>query len=181
MRSVRSPCGREGVVFPKPKSTDLSRTFTRPKPGDPLRPPGKRSVLPPVNDREAMALDAIRRALQLDPEQFRDVRERRGLGVDAIDEMRHLYELKMTSGPKFPDEISLEGSQVKAAMEESNDFFLALVAGLEDGKGELRVRFIFKPLEKLQTRIPAVVTLMGVDTVEALEYVFVKADPEHAN
>lgn len=177
---VNQGVANQAVIFPKPKSTDLSRTFTRPNPGDPSRPPGKRSVLPPANDREAMALDAIRRALQLDPEQFRDVRERRGLGVDAIDEMRHLYELKMTSGPKFLNEINLEASQVKAAMEEPDDFFLALVAGLEDGEGELRVRFIFRPLEKLQTRIPAVVTLTGVDTVEALEYVFVKADPEHA-
>ncbi|VXB53847.1 sacsin N-terminal ATP-binding-like domain-containing protein [Brevundimonas sp. G8] len=174
---VNQGVASQGVVFPKPKMTDLSRTFTRPNLGTASRPPGKRSVLPPANDREAMALDAIRRALQLDPEQFRDVRERRGLGVDAIDEMRHLYELKMTSGPKFLDEVNLEASQVKAAIEEPDDFFLALVAGLEDGEGELRVRFIFRPLEKLQTRIPAVVTLTGVDTVEALEYVFVKADP----
>lgn len=123
---------------------------------------------------EAMALDAIRRALALDPDQFRDVREKRGWGIDAIDEMRQIYELKMTSGANFPTEVTLEASQVKAAMEDP-DFFLALVADLEDGEGQLRVRFITNPLGVLQTKIPAIVTLTGVDAVEALEYRFVNA------
>lgn len=177
---VNAGASKQGVVFPRAKGADLSRTFTKPETGRKDRKPGKRSVLPPANDREALALDAIRRALQLDPEQFRDVRERKGLGADAIDEMRHLYELKMTSGPEFPSEINLEASQVRAAMEDPENFFLALVAGLEDGAGQLKVRFIFRPLEVLQTKIPAVVTLTGVDAVEALEYPFVKADFDSA-
>jgi hypothetical protein len=173
---VNAGASKQGVVFPKTKGPDLSRTFTKPDINKKESKPGKRSVLPPANDREAMALDAIRRALQLGAEQFRDVRERKGLGADAIDEMRQLYELKMTSGPDFPSEITLEASQIKAAMEDPENFFLALVAGLEDGAGQLKVRFIFRPLEVLQTKIPAAVTLTGVDAVEALEYPFVKAE-----
>ena len=55
-------------------------------------------------------------------------------------------------------------------------FFLAVVAGLEAGDGKLRVRFIFKPLEHLSTKISGNVTLTGVDQVAALEYEFSALD-----
>ncbi|WP_165837112.1 hypothetical protein [Phenylobacterium hankyongense] len=35
-----------------------------------------------------MALDAVRRALRLDSQQLNDLRAARGVGVDAIDELR---------------------------------------------------------------------------------------------
>jgi len=166
----------DGVVFAKSRPNKSTRAFEKPSPpgGAPNKTLGQRTVLPPTNDRETLALDAIRRALRLEPEQFRDVRQRHGLGADAIDEMRHLYELKMESGPNFPSEVRLEASQVQAALEEP-DFFLVLVAGLEDGEGALKVRFIFNPLQTLATKIQGGMTLTGTDKVEALEFVFGRA------
>lgn len=80
----------------------------------------------------------------------------------------------MCSGPDFPAEVRLEPSEVKAALEEP-DFFLALVAGLEDGEGALKVRFIFNPLRVVAAKIQGGLTLTGVDKVEALEFAFGKA------
>jgi hypothetical protein len=63
---------------------------------------------------------------------------------------------------------------VQAALEEP-DFFLVLVAGLEDGEGTLKVRFIFNPLQVLAAKIQGGMTLTGTDKVEALEFAFGRA------
>lgn len=139
--------------------------------------PAGRTVLPPVSDREQLAVEAVRRALRLDPEQIQDVRSKRGIGVDAIDELRQCYEIKMSSGSAFPTDITLTPSEVEAAQNDP-DFFLAVVAGLEEGDGCLKVRFIFNPLEQLAAKIRGEVTLTGVDKAEALEYEFPVPDLE---
>jgi hypothetical protein len=132
-----------------------------------------RTVLPPTSDRERMALDAVRRALQLDVPRFNDLRAVRGLGVDAIDELRQCYEIKMSSGTALPTDVTLTASEVAAARHDP-DFFLAVVTGLEDGAGELRVRFIFDPLANLDVRVHSDLTLTGVDRAEALEFTFAR-------
>jgi hypothetical protein len=132
-----------------------------------------RAVLPPTSDREHMALDAVRRALQLDEPRFNDLRAVRGVGVDAIDELRQCYEIKMCSGTELPTDVTLTASEVAAARHDP-DFFLAIVTGLEDGAGELRVRFIFDPLANLDVRVRSDLTLTGVDRAEALEFTFAR-------
>jgi len=107
----------------------------------------------------------------LDAEQIRDVRERRGIGIDAIDELHQCYEIKMSSVAAFPTDITLTASEVEAAQNDP-DFFLAVVSGLEAGDGCLKVRFIFRPLEQLAAKIRGELTLTGVDKAEALEYEF---------
>lgn len=139
-----------------------------------------RTVLPPSSDRETMALDAVRRALRLECEQLNDLRAARGVGVDAIDELRQCYEIKMSSGSAIPTDVTLTASEVEAARNDP-DFFLAIVTGLEDGAGELRVRFIFDPLSTLNVRVRGDLTLTGVDKAEALEFTFQKRPPENAN
>ena len=52
------------------------------------------------------------------------------------------------------------------------DFFLAVVAGLEEDAGELRVRFIFDPLARLPLRLRNDLTFGGVRDAEALECVY---------
>lgn len=136
------------------------------------RPPA-RTVLPPVTDRERMALEAVRRALRLDVAQLNDLRAARGVGVDAIDELRQCYEIKMSSSAAVMTDVNLTASEVEAAKNDP-DFFLAIVSGLEDGAGELRVRFIFDPLGNLDVRVRSDLTLTGVDKAEALEFSFKK-------
>ena len=151
---VNAGASSNGVVFVKSRTKgQAGRKFDpNPKsdPGQPRQP--NRTVLPPTSDREQLALEAVKRALRLNPEQIQDVRERRGIGVDAIDELRQCYEIKMSSGASFPADVTLTASEVEAAQNDP-DFFLAFVAGLEAGDGCLKVRFIFKPLEQLAAKI----------------------------
>lgn len=170
---VNEGANGSGVVFVKSKTKGQSgRTFAAGSGSNESGSrPGARTVLPPISDREQLALEAVRRALRLDPEQIRDVRARRGIGVDAIDELRQCYEIKMGSGSSFPTDVTLTPSEVEAAQNDP-DFFLAVVAGLEEGDGCLKVRFIFNPLEHLAAKIRGEVTLTGVDKAEALEYQF---------
>jgi hypothetical protein len=129
------------------------------------------SVLPPVSTREQLAYDAVMAALALDEGEVADLRRRRGVGADALDELRQSFEIKMSSGSEIPNEVTLTPNEVERARTDS-DFFLAVVAGLEEGAGELRVRFIFDPLSRLPLRLRSDLTFGGVRDAEALEYVF---------
>ena len=162
-----------GMVFAKRRAAK-PRVFTD---GDgkqePSGMPPVRTVLPPSSDRERMALDVVRHALRFDVKQLNDLRAARGVGVDAIDELRQCYEIKMSSGAGVPSDVTLTASEVEAARNDE-DFFLAVVSGLEDGAGQLRVRFIFDPLTNLDVRVRGDLTLTGVDKAEALEFRFDK-------
>lgn len=104
----------------------------------------------------------------LDVEQFNDLRAMRGVGVDAIDELRQCYEIKMCSGASMPTDVTLTASEIEAARDDP-DFFLAIVTGLEEGAGKLRIRFIFDRLRQLNVRVRGDLTLTGVDRAQALE------------
>lgn len=133
---------------------------------------GSTSVLPPTSEREQLAYDAVMTALTLDEAEVADLRQRRGVGADALDELRQCFEIKMASSAEIPNEVTLTPAEVERARTDP-DFFLAVVSGLEEGVGELRVRFIFDPLARLRLRLRGDVTLAGVSEAEALEYVFV--------
>lgn len=134
-------------------------------------PPTTPGVLPPMSAREQLAYDVVMAALALGDGDVGDLRKRRGVGADAIDELRQCFEIKMSSGSDIPNEVTLTPSEVERARSDP-DFFLAVVAGLEEGAGELRVRFIFDPLARLPLRLRSDLTLGGVRDAEALEYVF---------
>ncbi len=135
------------------------------------------SVLPPTDVREDLAYSAVKRALALDDDRMRDLRNRRGIGADAMDEMRQFFEIKMASGPDFPSEIDLTPNEVERARSDPDGFFLAVVAGLEKGAGKLRVRFIFNPLNQLALQPKSSLTFGGVRDAEALDYSFDAPDP----
>lgn len=120
-----------------------------------------------------MALDAARRALQLDVPRFNDLRAVRGLGVDTIDELRQCCGIKLSSGTVLPTDVALTASEVAAARHDP-DFVLAAVTGLEDSDGELRVRFIFDPLANVDVRVRSDLTLTGDNRAEALEFTFTR-------
>lgn len=128
------------------------------------------TVLPPASERERLALSAIAEALRADKKDLVDLRARHGVGADIVDDLRQFYEIKMASSSEVPNEITMTASEVARAQEEP-DFFLAVVSGLEELTGELRVRFIFHPL-RLAMKIRGDVTLSGVREAEALEFVF---------
>jgi hypothetical protein len=139
--------------------------------------PERQSVLPDAGTREQLAFEAVMKALALDDTQVADLRKRRGIGADAIDEFRQWFEIKMSSSAEVPNEITLTPSEVERARTDP-DFFLAVVSGLEEGVGDLCVRFIFNPLGRLRPRLRGDLTLVGVREAEALQYVF--PSPERA-
>jgi hypothetical protein len=111
------------------------------------------------------------RALALDEGQVQDLRLRRGVGADAIDELFQWFEIKMDSGANVPAEVKLTPTEVERARTDP-DFFLAVVSGLEEGQGQLRVRFIFNPMEQLPLVLKSDLTFGGIRDATALEYVF---------
>jgi hypothetical protein len=135
----------------------------------------RRTVLPPNNEREQLALDVVTAALRLNAAEIVDLRQRRGIGADAMDELRQFYEIKMSSSG-MPDDVSLTREEAVAAS--NPDFFLAVVSGLEDTDTDLTVRFIFDPLVRLTQRIAGGITLTGVRDAEALEYRFRELKPK---
>ncbi|MNO93564.1 hypothetical protein D3C76_851670 [compost metagenome] len=165
---------RGDLVFGKRRSSTKAREFDSTAPVPSSTQPTLRSVLPPTDEREKLALEVVMRALRLDHEQLNDLRATRGIGVDAIDELRQCYEVKMSSGAGIPNEIKLTAREVEAAREDP-DFFLAIVSGLEDGAGKLRVNFIFDPLSRLDVKVSGDLTLTGIKDAEKLEFEFNKA------
>jgi len=124
-----------------------------------------------MDARESLAFEAVRQALRMNHEQLTDLRSRRGIGADAIDELGQFFEIKMVSAAEVPDTITLLPSEVERAQIEP-DFFLAVVSGLDEDSGDLRVRFIFDPLNRLSIQIRGEVTLSGVRQADALEFIF---------
>jgi hypothetical protein len=169
-RIVNIGANKRRVILANPIKNDiggrqisLAAAKSEPRPG--------RAVLPSDSDREDLALEAVRRALRWNPEQICDLRKRRGLGADAVDELRQYYEIKMTSSAAVPHDVTLTASEAATALSEP-DFFLAIVTGLEEGPGELCVRFIFDPLRALSVKLRGELTLTGMADAEALEYRF---------
>ncbi|MDQ6775620.1 MAG: hypothetical protein M3071_05225 [Actinomycetota bacterium] len=180
---------RGGIIVP-PRRPARSKPPDRSTPGIPgattggAPPPKPNSgrpptVLPPMSEREQLAYDAVIAALALSEGEVADLRDRRGVGADALDELRQCFEIKMSSGSEIPNEITLTPNEVDRARTD-RDFFLAVVAGLEEGAGELCVRFIFDPLSRLPLRLRRDMTFGGVRDAEALEYVFPTAGPTDA-
>lgn len=161
---------RGDLVFSKPRGSSKAREFDPSAPVLLTNPPARRSVLPPTDERERLALEAVMQALRLDHDQLNDLRNTRGVGVDAIDELRQCFEMKMSSSG-IPNEITLTAREVEAAREDP-DFFLAIVTGLEDGVGKLRVSFIFDPLNKLDVKVSGDLILTGVQDAEKLQFEF---------
>jgi hypothetical protein len=169
---VNQGAPRGGIIVPPPRrraSVDSGGSST--KTGTTRGAASGPSVLPPMSAREQLAYDAVIAALGLGEGEVADLRRRRGVGADAIDELRQCFEIKMSSGSEIPSEITLTPNEIERARTDP-DFFLAVVAGLEEGVGELRVRFIFDPLGRLPLRLRNDLTFGGVRQAEALEYVF---------
>jgi hypothetical protein len=187
---VNKGAPRGGVIIPVRRSKPTGGTGGDPSGGNGAcavnssRP----SVLPSMSEREQLAYDAVMLALALDEGEVADLRHRRGVGADAMDELRQCFEIKMSSGAEIPNEITLTPNEVERARTDP-DFFLAVVAGLEQGRGDLRVRFIFDPLGRLPLRLKSDLTFGGVREAEALEYTFpaeavvenVNADPANTD
>ena len=145
--------------------------------------PTSRSSIPLYTplDRETLGLDLLRRVLGSDHDKIEDLRAQRGVGADAIDELKRFYEMKVHAGGE-PDQVTLTNAEVKRALT-TNDFFLVVVSGIEGADANPKVRIIVDPLRHLQPAESGAITLTGIHGATSLIYDFTQVDvstPEDA-
>lgn len=166
-----------GAVPKKPKSTTTNKGRGLLEMGvgnpqvDPLRDPPKRSTSYRVyteEDKERLGLEIASRVLKGDEHALVDIRNQRGVGADAIDDLRRFYELKVHAGEE-PGTIALEPSQIRLAMSEPN-FFLVIVSNLEGQNARPQVRVIHDPLAQLSMNKSSRVTFSGVQETTGLVF-----------
>ena len=121
-------------------------------------------------EKESVGLDLFRRLLSSDVVEIADLRTQHGVGADAIDSLKHFYELKVSAGPE-PDYITMTAAEVKRART-IPDFFLVVISGVEGVDARPKVRIIADPLSQLQPMESGSITLSGVRSARSLAYDF---------
>ena len=169
------PLGRmdKQEATPRPKSVGKVR-LAKPKLGA-GGPRGGTSVpLYSGLDKETVGLEILRKLFSSDENEISDLRAQHGVGADAIDELQHYYELKVSAGTE-PDHVTLTNSEVKRALTTPN-FFLVVVSGIEGVEARPKVRVIVDPLNQLQPTESGSITLSGVRSATSLVYEFAHTD-----
>lgn len=119
-------------------------------------------------DKETVGLDLVRIVLRSDDAALADLRSQRGVGADAVDELRRFYELKVYKGDE-PNEVRLESSEIERA-KQTEGFFLVVLSNVEVGHGITKVRIITDPLNQLERVETRAVSFSGVRTAASLVY-----------
>ncbi len=120
-----------------------------------------------ADEREQLALQVLQGIVSDNKTKLKDFTRLRGLGADAGDEIRGLFEIKAHGG-EMPDSLSFELSQRRAANESPEKFYLAVVSGLEEGH-ETIVRLFARPMETLDLEEGTAIKLSGIRSRRALE------------
>ena len=167
-----------------PKGEETKRTKARKPPtrpsgwGGSLVEPGgavppKTGAKPPnytSEEKESLGLKLLQMAIGRD---LVDVRAKRGVGADALDEEEgRYYELKVSGGNE-PDVVSLTASEVMRAAEVDDKFVLAVVSGVEGTAACPTVSLVLDPLKELEAGTEdGKVNLAGVRRSRSLVYQF---------
>ncbi len=121
-------------------------------------------------DKEAVGMELVKKVLGSDLGGIEDIRSQRGVGADAVDELRRFYELKVSAGAE-PDQVTLTNAEVQRALS-TEDFFLVVVSGVERSETRPSVRILVDPLKQLQPTDRGEITLSGVRSSTSLNYEF---------
>jgi len=163
----------------EPSPSKTRKPLKNPDLSTPTKRPGK-SGRGPTNytpeEKEAMGLQLVIQALASDQQDIKDIRDQRGVGADAVDGLRRYFELKVHSGP-LPDEVFLTENEVRRALED-NQFFLALVGNVEEGRGDPEVRFIIDPLRTVRMKSSGGVRLGPLAEAPSVSYTFRRRNPK---
>ena len=141
------------------------------EPGGPATP--KTRATPPnytSEEKERLGLKLLERVVG---RELVDVRAKRGVGADALDEEEgRYYELKVSGGSE-PDVVSLTASEVMRAAEADDKFVLAVVSGVEGDDACPTVRLVLDPLRELEAATEdGKINLAGVRRSQGLIYQF---------
>lgn len=126
--------------------------------GDDRRAPQAAPLAYSEEEKQELALQLLQSAINGHETELRDYRHLRGVGADALDKLRRYFEIKATYGA-LPDEVT--GNEAERAVREGNRFYLAIVAGLEQGYKTV-VRIIPNPLRNLALKPSTSMTLTGI-------------------
>ena len=135
--------------------------------------PPKTMTTPPnytSEQKESVGLELLQMVLGRD---LVDVRAKRGVGADALDEVEgRYYELKVSGGNE-PDVVSLTASEVMRAAATDAKFVLAVVSGVEGADARPTVRLVLDPLKELDAGTEdGKINLAGVRRSWSLVYQF---------
>ena len=125
-------------------------------------------------DKETIGMELVKRVLGSDLGGIEDIRTQRGVGADAVDDLRRFYELKVSAGVE-PDQVTLTNAEVQRALS-TEDFFLVVVSGVERSETRPSVRILVDPLKQLQPTDRGEITLSGVLSSTSLIYEFSPID-----
>ena len=141
------------------------------EPGGPA-PPKTRATPPNYTseEKERLGLKLLETVVG---RELVDVRAKRGVGADALDEEEgRYYELKVSGGSE-PDVVSLTASEVMRAAEADDKFVLAVVSGVEGDDACPTVRLVLDPLKELEAATEdGKINLAGVRRSQGLIYQF---------
>lgn len=115
-------------------------------------------------DLQQLALLALNQAINGELSDLRDFQHLRGIGADALDRTDRFFEIKSTAGAMV-DQVILTPNEYRRAVEQGKSFFLAVVAGLEEGYDTV-VRIIADPARMLEARRSQGLALSGILRVD---------------
>ncbi|TIQ33088.1 MAG: hypothetical protein E5X48_25100 [Mesorhizobium sp.] len=165
----------EGATIARVEVTEGTRKVEQQKKAskvlviDPLSPIGQAGRQRPAGpvqewneeERERRGYEVLAAAIkEISHQNLQDFRAIRHVGADSIDELRRYFELKAHLGDA-PDEVRLEASQFERAVREGTNYFLAVVAGLEEGK-KTEISIFPDPVRNLQWHRTSTIKLCGV-------------------
>ena len=157
-----------------PRKTGGDRNLVEPKRGG--SGPRGRSPIRLYTDleKESVGLDLLRKLLSSDVDEIADIRSQHGVGADAIDKLKHFYELKVSAGAE-PDYVTMTAAEVKRART-TPGFFLVVISDIEGVDAQPMARVIVDPLSQLQPAEGGSITLSGVRNSTSLTYDFAHID-----
>lgn len=171
---VRNPQGQHHEGTPPATSSGGGRRKARLRPPDLLRTrqrgPGRGPTNYTPEEKESAGLELVMLALASDRDDIRDIRDQRGVGADAIDGLRRFFELKVHAG-QAPDEVALTESEVQRAAAD-DQFFLAVVSNVEEGRGTPEVRFYLDPLKTVGVRSSTALRIGPLSAAPSVGYSF---------
>jgi hypothetical protein len=115
-------------------------------------------------EKEHLALILLNQAINGELSGLKDFSHLRGIGADALDRLERAFEIKSSVGV-IPDQINLTPNEATKAFKAGSKYFLAVVAGLEEGY-ETVVRIIVDPLRTLEVGRSTTVVLGGIRSTE---------------
>jgi hypothetical protein len=113
-------------------------------------------------EQEHLALIALHRAINGELSGLTDFRHLQGVGADALDRLKRAFEIK-SFATAMPNRVELNANEFKRALTDGRKYYLAVVAGLEEGY-ETVVRVIADPVHVLTVQKATKLVLGGVLT-----------------